>query len=387
MQEYDVAIIGGGPAGLTAARFIAEKGYSVVVFEEDYEIGVPLRCGEFLPSKEEITQKLLTRAPEFLLEYPSKSIMNDTKYMRLYAPNGKAWTFNFSGHVISRHIFDSYLAVHAGNAGSEIKVGARVVQLDGHIVITKNDKISAKVIVGADGPLSLVARSLNFPHYQNNVREMIYAIEFQMSDINVESDVIEMYFGEDYTPGGYAWIIPKDDDFANVGLGIRMPFVKDKTTLNEFLKRFINKHPVASQKLKKGKVIAKVSGVVPVGGPLQRTYNDFALLVGDAGGFVMASNGGGVPTALISGYSAAEAIDMYLSEQSKTLAVFEELWKKYMGNELGDALYLRKLMDVAMKSDTLMNKVMSLLGENAMADIVRCKVPSKIKSILKLFMR
>ena len=387
MTEYDVAIIGGGPAGLITARYLSEKGYSVILFEEDSEIGVPLRCGEFLPSKEEITKNLLLRAPHFLFDYPSKSIINNTRYIRLYSPNGKSWTFDFSGHVISRHLFDSYLAVNAGNAGTEIRVGTRVTRLNQHEIVTKKEKVTAKIIVGADGPLSIVAKSLGFPHYQNVPHEMIYAIEYQMSGIDVESDVIEMYFGEDYTPGGYAWIIPKDDNFANVGLGIRLPFVKDKVTLIEFLRRFINKHPVASSKLRKGRVVAKVGGVVPVGGPLAKTHNDFALLVGDAGGFVMASNGGGVPPALVSGYSAAEAINRYLAGNSTTLSVFEEIWRSYLGQELSDALYLRKLMDLAMKSDKIMNKVMYLLGEKAMADIIRCKVPGKIKTISRLFIR
>ena len=384
-KQYDVIVVGAGPAGSMTAKIVAEKGLSVLPIEEHKKIGEPLQCGEFMPSASQM-KLLLPDAPNHdnTFFYPDFVIKTKIDKIRIYGPKESFWEFNFDGYVIDRPLFDEYLSKKAVDAGAEILLGKRVVDVSSHTV-TLNDgtKFTAKAIVGADGPTSIVARKLNYPHYQRNPNLFASAVEYQLGDVSVESNTVEMYFGSKVAPGGYAWIIPKSPSVANVGLGLRATFKKPGQTLFDYLNYFINSNSFSSSKVRGGQILKKIAGSIPVGGPLKRTWFSSSLVVGDAAGFVMATNGGGVPTALVGGIAAGEALEKFITE-SQSLEYYETLWKKYMGRELSNALKLREMTDLVMKNDTLFEKALELLGTNAMCEIIMCKIPRRLNIIAKL---
>ena len=132
-------------------------------------------------------------------------------------------------------------------------------------------------MVGADGPVSKVASCLGFPKN----KELIPAVTVQAEG---EFDpIMEMHFGG-VAPGAYAWVLPKRSG-ANIGTGISPKYSEGKAT--DHLQRFVEARGI--------KVHGRVTGkYVPSKGPINRTYTETSLLVGDAAGHVMAVNGGGI---------------------------------------------------------------------------------------------
>src|SRR3989449_2943341 len=127
-----------------------------------------------------------------------------------------------------------------------------------------------------------------------------------MTDLNVEQNVAEMYMDPRYSPGGYGWIIPKGHGRANVGIGIREPYVRRDWQIRDLLTGFIEKNTVASKRLVGGNKASMIGDSLPVDGPLTRTYSDRVMAVGDAAGMVKPRNGGGVPTGFITWHVASE---------------------------------------------------------------------------------
>src|SRR5437773_10975727 len=103
-----------------------------------------------------------------------------------------------------------------------------------------------------------------------------------------------MYMDPRYSPGGYGWIIPKGHGRANVGIGIREPYVRRNWQIRERLAGLIDKNKVAAQRLRGGQKASLIGDSLAVGGPLARNYTERVLAVGDAAGMVTTKNGGGI---------------------------------------------------------------------------------------------
>jgi digeranylgeranylglycerophospholipid reductase len=158
-KDYDVIVVGAGPAGSTAARFAAEHGISVLMLEKDRDVGYPVRCGE-----------AISRAgvAEFI-EPDNKWINAVIDKFAMVSPDGTEVTIPLEdiGYILERRIFDYELAKLASNAGAEILTRAYVNGL-----IIENDKVCgvkyefrgeqhevrSKVVIAADGVESRVGR-------------------------------------------------------------------------------------------------------------------------------------------------------------------------------------------------------------------------------------
>ncbi|NIQ33794.1 MAG: hypothetical protein GTN80_09190 [Nitrososphaeria archaeon] len=246
-------------------------------------------------------------------------------------------------------------------------------------------RVETEVLIAADGSFSRTARSIGL-----DLRASPYnyspVLQYVMENITVEDDVVEMYMGREYAPGGYTWIIPRGDGTANVGLGIRSPFYERGTTIHEFLQRFIRRHPAASSKLKEGIIISRVGGLMPVGGPIPKTATDDIMVVGDAAGHVMASNGGGVPPALVCGEIAGETAANRINN-GVCLSLYEEMWRSEVGEELNTSLKVREMGDLAMKSDDFMNGILEILGPKNIGEMIRCRLPLGLAQLYRLAMK
>lgn len=381
-DAYDVIVVGGGPAGLSTAIFTAQKGYSVIVLEEHSEIGLPLQCGEYLPTPQEM-KDLLPNVPDhdLIFNYPKHVIVNKTRKTQIVGPTNRIYEFELNGYVVNRPLLEKYYLELARKAGAVIKTNSRVSKLTKDGVCLKNGtEIKGAVIVGADGPMSLIAREANLPHYQKSADDFAIGLEYLMEDIDIQPDTVEMYFGSKYAPGGYAWVIPKGPNRANVGFGIRPSYKEKGISIHDLLLRFIRKHPLVANRFSKGKRIKTIIGSIPVGGPLKKTWTDRVIVVGDSAGFVMASNGGGIPTALVGGFAASQAISEFF-ENGKSLQLYETLWRSYMGKELQDALKIRKIVDLGFRHDRFLGFAMRMVGYKAMNEMVRCRIPGRLKLI------
>lgn len=389
-SSYDAVIVGAGPAGSMTAKSIAEKGAKVLLIEKELEIGVPDKCGEFIPSLEEM--KLLAPDVSFLSEIfdpPKYCVINQTKFVSFIFPSNRQISVPFKGIVVERKLFDKHLANEAARAGAEILPHTKAVDLlkEGKVLRVKNVEgvfdIEAKVIVAADGAYSTIARKAGLP-VSTDVLD--YGIGYQYEMVNVDNDpeYVEMYFGSNIAPGTYAWIIPKGQDIANVGTGVRTPFMKKGTNIREYQANFIEKHPISSKKLTKAQATAIKIGVIPVGGPMEKTSTENTIAVGDAGGHTIPTVGGGIPPALICGSIAGEAVANHIIS-GEPVTNFDQMWKKQIGNTLNNSLRLRKMSDVIFQNENMIEMIMKKgwISEETIMKFVLCQIDAKMLLIEK----
>lgn len=226
------------------------------------------------------------------------------------------------------------------------RAGAEVSLLTRFLTLLKDEKgirvrtfdtefeIKSKIIIGTDGTNSNIARSAGLVTLRSSL-DFSVGFQYEMVRVEHDPDYVDMYFGREYTPGTYAWIIPKGDDIANVGTGIRIPFMAKGTNIRDYQRNFVTKHPIASKKLKKATPTAIKAGYIPVGGPLSKTCSRNMLVVGDAAGQTIPTVGGGVPTALICGEIAGRKAAKHLNKD-EALVNYESEWRNLLGETLSN---------------------------------------------------
>ncbi len=385
-DSYDVVVVGAGPAGCSAARAAAERGVSVLLVERELEVGVPDKCGEFVPALEEM-RRLAPCVPhlEELFDPPEETVVNRTKYVRFVFPNGREVSIDFQGVVVERKLFDKHLANMAARRGAEVRPFTRAVGLrPGGVVLRSGGEeyvVGAKVVVGADGVFSLVGRAAGL---SGPLDPMDFGVGLQYEMVNVDHDpqYVDMFLGEDIAPGTYAWIIPKGPDVANVGTGVRVPFMKPASTIRDYLKAFIQEHPLASPKLSQATPTALKAGNIPVGGPLSRTVGGNVLLVGDAGGHTIPTVGGGIPPGLIVGRVAGQVAADHVLEGA-SLEEYEGAWRNQMGAVLESSLRLRRMSDIVFRDRRLIEVATRLnwLTKKTINNFIYCRIDPEIRLI------
>ncbi len=387
-RKYDVIVVGGGPGGLSAAVHLAEKGLRVKVFEKKKLLGKPVRCGEYFPVKEEMA-KLLPRVKCIdIIDAPEDSIDSKCKSIRLVSPRGHEFEFPFEAYILDRHVFETHLGDVARSNGADIDVGVQAHYYHenegGWVGPTRETADYGEIIVAADGYPSETAERAGLPEREYAGPYAVATnIEYLMTDLEVEQDVAELYMDPRYSPGGYGWIIPKGHGRANVGIGIREPYVRREWQIRDLLAGFIEKNKVAAKRLKGGKTSSLIADSLPVDGPLRRTYSDRVMAVGDAAGMVMPTNGGGIQTAMITGRLAGEAAVRYFEDKTP-LSSYEEAWKDQIGLEMENSKIMRQASDRLMGHEFIFDMMLRLMGTRKIADVIMCQIPSGMGTFVHL---
>lgn len=356
MEKVDVLVVGAGPAGACAARWAAEGGAGVVIVEDHAEVGFPVQCGELVPALRELRGMMpRVKKPEELFAFDDGFVAGRSDTMALVSPGGRRHSFDFETLTLNRRLYDKHLVKLAQEAGAELRLSARALAVEGKRVTTAVGEFEAKVVIGADGPFSVVRRCAGLP------KPLLYpCVEYGVA--GRFRPEVEMHFGS-AAPGGYAWIIPKERS-ANIGVGVHPRFARGRVEvmLKDFLRR------VGA----KGKRIYRTGGFVPSSGPLERTVKGNVLLAGDAAGQVMASNGGGIPTAMVAGRAAGRAAAVHIRNGDK-LAAYEKNWRSEMGEVLETALSTKRLADRAFGRDWLVELAMFLMPRAMMRRALTCR--------------
>ena len=138
---------------------------------------------------------------------------------------------------------------------------------------------------------------------------------------------------------------------------------------------------IASEKLKEGSIVSVIAGLVPVGGAPKVTATKDTLLAGDAAGHLIATNGGGISTAMVGGKLAGETAVDFLNGRCD-LTEYEKRWREQMGLEIKTSAYIRKLMDKLMFSDAMMSNAIKVISPEHMKAIQCGKLPESVKKTL-----
>ena len=356
-EKVDVLIVGSGPAGSVAARYAAMSGASVKILETRPEVGVPVRCGEFMPSDEEILNMFpKLRNMEEIFNIPDELRCLNTVGINLIDPEDKVTRLEFNGYTTDRDRFDQYLAKLAVEAGAEISFNDSFRQLNNGIAETDKGEIEYKVLIGADGPGSRVAQSLGLKRNMNPYPAVTAQVKGDFEPCT------QMFFGG-IAPGAYGWIIPKDGR-ANVGVGFSPKFANG--SLLTYFDKFMDRNGFKAE----GKVYGKY---VPSEGPIPKTVSGNGMVVGDAAGQVISVNGGGIPLAMIAGRICGTVAGENV-KNGTSLENYESQWRDIMEKPLRTAAFNKKLADTfAFRSDSSTKMCMKILGKRRMGNLIRCK--------------
>ena len=363
-NDYDVVVVGAGPAGSMTAKWAAKGGARVLMIEKRQEIGSPVRCGEGIST---------TWLDSVGIKLDSKSFAREVKGAKIVAPNGTAFYLDAKhagdevGIVIDRIFFDKLLAHDAVKAGADLTLKTSAIGLlkDGTKVtgvkvrsFGQTRDIRAGCVVAADGFESQVGRWAGIDT-SLAPRDITSCFQYRLTNISYDADFCEFVLGSK-APGGYIWVFPKNEDTANVGIGMQLSKLKDPADVKKYLDKYIQEDP----RLRKGRPLELVSGAVSICSPIDKTVGDGILLVGDAARQIDPITGGGISNSCKSGKVAGEVLakatrERNFSEQS--LRRYEKGWRDLIENNLYRN-WLAKEKLVTLSDDTF-NKIIATLNE------------------------
>lgn len=330
MIKTDVLIVGGGPAGLSAANAAALQGVSVLVLEKTREIGYPVHTsgGSWIREMKK-------------LGVPEK-YMNPISRVDFMINDDKA-TFEFDEPVACvldvRGLYQ-HLAEEAALQGATIRINANVMEpiLErDRIVGVKairngvEEIIRAKMVIDASGFHSTITRKLG---YMDEITSYGYGAEYEIITGTWKQDHVALLFGSHFAPNGYGWIFPCGEHRVRIGTGIIFPETKQDPVA--LLDRFMESNDDIARILRPYSLIEVHLGSVPNSGVIRQTYADHFLTVGDSAGHVSGIAGEGIRYAMdigrMAGKVAAQAV---LSNHTTApyLKRYEQMWKKkYLKN-------------------------------------------------------
>jgi digeranylgeranylglycerophospholipid reductase len=363
MERYDVVVVGAGPAGSLAARAAAEGGARTLLLDHRPELGHPVQCGEFVPAPRELED--LFACPELIraaYDLPSATVLRTTERMVCHSPYGHRFRFPLAGATVSRRAFDKALAFRAEGAGAELRYPVGVTGVhDDEVRLANRESVRAAVIVGADGPTSTVGRSVGFQPARTMFRMITATVDGPLG-----SD-IDLYFGR-VAPRGYAWRFPRAHD-ANVGLGVQS--VPPGASLGRLLAGFVDAAGL-------GPAREPTSWWVPIGPPPESLVAGRALFAGDAANLVMATNGGGIPTAMLSGWLAGRAAARHV-RTGAPLSDYDRDWRPALYRPLARAARIQRFLDRFSGYDPVLAVGMRYIGASGLDAMMRLRWPARIR--------
>ena len=337
MTQVDVLVVGAGPAGSTAAERLAGLGHTVLVIEEHGRVGYPVQCAG-----------LVSRRVLDLAKTP-QVVRRPVHGASVFSPNLKSISFRAPeprAFVIDRAGLDIALADRAAKAGAVFETETRFDGLMGtpngtvRARVTRQGtslgEIEAKLIVGADGVASAVARAFRL----RRPVEILPAFEAEFPESPGDPDLVEVYVGNTISPGLFGWWIPDGAGGARVGVA---------ASANGTSARVYYEHLLTHIGRRFGQPLRNATGYLVSGipiGTVPRISGPRVVLVGDAAAQAKPLSGGGIFTGMRAAALASEVVHAALVDDDLSaarLSRYDEAWRREFGDEFDKAQYLRRL--------------------------------------------
>lgn len=344
--DYDVVVIGGGPAGAVAAATAAQRGAKVLLVEKADPAAKPVQC----------TGLVSLRTLEEAAISPADVAVRAISGAVIYSPGGNRVDISAEearAVVIDRRRFDLLLLERAAAAGVGVWTETAAVALEGNLVRLRMGQreraVRTRLVIGADGPRSLVARwkGLSGPE------RLIFAVQVLASYRPERADSVEVFLGRHIAPGFFAWAVPAERGLARVGLGLA-----EKGDIRAYLAELLARLNIA-----KAEELATTAGLIPIGPP-SRTVADGVLLVGDAAGQAKPTSGGGLYTGIVCAKLAGEVAAGCLEKgdtSAAALAEYERRWRRALGRELAFGMMVHRLL--TRLADSTLDKIIASLND------------------------
>lgn len=350
---YEVVIVGAGPAGCSGAIHLKRLGIDVLLLDKAAFPRDKI-CGDGIPSKAfPLLEELGIEMDEFL----SKGYQ--VHQTRMYSPEFNVVSYGSADHgsaaksmCLPRKDFDSWLFERAIEIVGQVQTEAEVVKIskkskDEHTLLVRNSntasfyEIATKMIIGADGVYSCIAREGNLVPANNEHRFDGLRAYFR----NHHFDPVIHIFYDKLTLPGYAWVFPVSSTVANVGMIVtRNNRQRTGKNARSIFKELQTNHPVLNELLKRASMISDMRDrALKLGSLKGPRTDDGIVLVGDAASFINPLTGGGIFNALLSAKQAAIIVADCLKKRDtleKALLCYENWWKE----TLGPSFYYSSLM-------------------------------------------
>ena len=337
MEElnFDVVVVGGGPAGSSAAHMAAKNGCTVALIEKEKEIAETVRTSG------------VTWISDIKKFGIPEECYNPIKKFSFCSPKNSV---KISGEIAKAAVLDvrktyRFLANRAKTSGSELFTSTNVTEVlkdtSGKCVgvIAKSDgkqiQFNSKVVIDASGFVSVIAKELG---YVTQWKKFGAGAEFEVKTEKLEHDNWWLMVGQEYSPAGYAWIFPTSKDTARIGVGIGKPDsdVDPTVRLNELLEKKLG--PIKD--LGNIEKIEFHYGLIPNDGVSRKTVYDNLILVGDSAGQANPLVLEGIRYAIrfgeVAGQVAADAIKNGDTTEM-SLSPYEKEWKRAIESKINSA--------------------------------------------------
>ena len=337
MEElnFDVVVVGGGPAGSSAAHMAAKNGCTVALIEKEKEIAETVRTSG------------VTWISDIKKFGIPEECYNPIKKFSFCSPKNSV---KISGEIAKAAVLDvrktyRFLANRAKTSGSELFTSTNVTEVlkddTGKCtgVIAKSDgkqiQFNSKVVIDASGFVSVIAKELG---YVTQWKKFGAGAEFEVKTEKLEHDNWWLMVGQEYSPAGYAWIFPTSKDTARIGVGIGKPDsdVDPTVRLNELLEKKLG--PIKD--LGNIEKIEFHYGLIPNDGVSRKTVYDNLILVGDSAGQANPLVLEGIRYAIrfgeVAGQVAADAIKNGDTTEM-SLSPYEKEWKRAIESKINSA--------------------------------------------------
>jgi digeranylgeranylglycerophospholipid reductase len=325
----DVAIVGGGPGGLAAARNLAAAGWAVTVFEEHQQIGLPVHCTGVL-AEDVIAQ----------LNLPAEAVLNPLSTVRFVAPAGHSFEYTTAtteAVVIDRAAFDAALSRRAELAGASVIRGRRVIAVDveagaARLTFADHEPVCTRSVILACGANYVFQKRLGL----GMPSTFLQSAQLELPAERLGD--VEIHFGSEIAPKGFAWAVPvrrSYGTFARVGV---MAASDPAAYFSRMLARVRDRWGVALPD-----AAAPRRRMLPLGS-VKRTFAERVLAVGDAAGLVKPTTGGGIYYSVVSGEIAAEVLGSRLAVDdlsANAMREYEHRWRSRFQSEFTAQLALR----------------------------------------------
>lgn len=308
--DFDIAIIGAGPAGIACALGLKASGLRVAIFEKA-QFPRDKICGDAIPAR--ALRVLNELNPDSAKRLENLDWKTNTKACKVVAPSDEIYTYHFEigGYCAKRFDFDNFLweelkafpqiEHHEGLAINTIR---KIDQ--GWEIISAKQVFTTQLLIGCDGANGIVSKSateskMDAAHHCAAVRAYYENVE------GLSVDTMEIYLLKDWLPG-YFWIFPVSETTCNVGYGMLSAQVaKRKLALRKALPTIISEVPALKTRFSNAKALSDVQGFgLPLGSRMVQMNGDSFLLAGDAASLIDPATGEGIGNAMWSGQIAAK---------------------------------------------------------------------------------